>query len=87
MSHQLAGNIIHGDGCLMPLPFFDRYTPQGHYEGQAAIELEARANRDETDEYAFDLNFDTIEIRPVMESILADLLSGGSCSGHRGRFS
>lgn len=56
------------------------------YEGQAAIELEARANRDEMDEYSFDLNFDTIEIRPVMESILADLLSGVAVPVIAGRF-
>jgi hydrogenase maturation protein HypF len=47
-----------------------------HYEGQAAIELEAQVDADERGAYAFEIEKDTFEAGPVIEAALADWGAG-----------
>lgn len=42
------------------------------YEGQAAIELEALADPDETGAYSFELTDDQLVVRPMLEEIIQD---------------
>lgn len=46
------------------------------YEAQAAIELEALADPDETGLYPFELRGEEISPRPALEALLTDLLAG-----------
>jgi hydrogenase maturation protein HypF len=46
------------------------------YEGQAAIEMEALADRDEQGQYEFDIHADEIDPTPVWRSLLSDIHSG-----------
>lgn len=43
------------------------------YEGQAAIELEALANPDETNSYTFGIHDNLIDFRPVVQSVIKDI--------------
>ncbi|MGA7195135.1 MAG: carbamoyltransferase HypF [Anaerolineales bacterium] len=47
-----------------------------NYEAQAAIEFEALADEAETKGYSFGLNQDRVEVRGVIESLVADVLAG-----------
>ena len=46
------------------------------YEGQAAIELEAAADPNETGAYAFDLTADQFSASPILQAILSDWRAG-----------
>jgi hydrogenase maturation protein HypF len=46
------------------------------YEGQAAIELEALADPDETGYYTFDINADLIQPAPLWQALIADWRTG-----------
>jgi hydrogenase maturation protein HypF len=46
-----------------------------NYEAQAAIEFEALADKAETKGYSFGLNQDQVEVRGVIESLIADALT------------
>lgn len=56
------------------------------YEGQAAIELESCADKNETGEYPFILHSGIIEFQPVLVSIITDLESGVSIPVISARF-
>ncbi|HZK60674.1 MAG TPA: hypothetical protein VFC41_01270, partial [Anaerovoracaceae bacterium] len=57
-----------------------------NYEGQAAIEMEAIVDPDETGIYPFNLSEDIIDPAPLWEAMVADLQSGKSKSIMAARF-
>ncbi|GAP14938.1 hydrogenase maturation protein, carbamoyltransferase HypF [Longilinea arvoryzae] len=56
------------------------------YEGQAAIEMEARVDRAETKRYTFDLRADEIDPSPMWDELIADWRAGVSQPRMAARF-
>jgi len=59
---------------------------QINFEGQAAIELETIAAEDVADGYAFALEADTVDFRPAIERIVAEVRGGTSAAVIAARF-
>jgi hydrogenase maturation protein HypF len=57
-----------------------------NYEGQAAIELEARVDHEVTDAYPFALGEGVVDPSPMIRAVVADLRAGASVSGIAARF-
>jgi hydrogenase maturation protein HypF len=57
-----------------------------NYEGQAAIELEARVDHDVTDAYPFAIGNRVVDPSPMIRAVVADLRAGVPVSGIAARF-
>jgi hydrogenase maturation protein HypF len=57
-----------------------------NYEGQAAIEFEALADKTEEDSYAFEIESDRVKIAGVIRAVVADIRSGVPTSLISARF-
>ena len=57
-----------------------------NYEGQAAIELEARVDHDVTDAYPFAIGNRVVDSSPMVRAVVADLRAGVPVSGIAARF-
>jgi hydrogenase maturation protein HypF len=57
-----------------------------NYEGQAAIELEARVDPDERSGYSFDLSGELIHPQPMIRAVLADIQDGVPVGAISARF-
>lgn len=57
-----------------------------NYEGQAAIEFEALADKTEREAYPFGLNQDTVKVGSVVEALVKDVMAGVPISKISARF-
>ena len=57
-----------------------------NYEGQAAIEFEALADKVEEERYAFGLDQDQVQVRGVVQALVKDVMAGVPASKISARF-
>jgi hydrogenase maturation protein HypF len=69
-----AGRYFDGIGCLV------LGRPDSHYEGQIALALNGIANPDDASRYEFEIDREAqpwqIDLRPMVRSVVRDLLAG-----------